>query len=172
MKIGSLEQDVVTETFDHNGEPLVLQIDRNVVSRAFLKEVGEQLNAAAPSDNGHGSKKKKKKAATNGDLSEGDVYLQSAKQLDQQMVVYTALLSKHLIKGWDLTEDDGVTPIAIESGLARLAEKAPMTVVSLWEFAMDVAQGPKKTNTKTTLPDIDNGSSETPEAKSMDAPTT
>lgn len=163
MKISSLEEDIVTVPYEHNGDVLNLQINRNIVTPAYLREIGTQSRTFET--NGNGTRKKKKsKAASNGHDNDFD---KAAKMIEEQVKVYVPLLSNGLLKGWDLTEDDGTTLVSVVDGLRRLADKAPLLIVDLWSFAMETAQSEKKMT--TTLPAIGDGLLETQPPEETDA---
>lgn len=144
MKISSLNKDLITAVYDHQGEKLTLTIDRNIITPNFLRRVAELTGPQNGNGNGHASPDPKKELS----------WLESADALEKNAKAGGAMLACDLIREWDLTEDDGVTPIPIsEETFARLP---PILVNRLFGFALEQAQTVKKTTTETMV----DGSSE------------
>jgi len=138
MKISALNNDLVTAVYDHEGEKLTLKIDRNIITPGFLRRVAELRGDEEKNRNGNGHAPEK----------EGSIWLENADALEKNAKVSAAMLSSDLIREWDLTEDDGLTPIPIvEESFARLP---PVLVTRLFGFALEQAQTVKKTITATT----------------------
>jgi hypothetical protein len=62
--------------------------------------------------------------------------------MEQQAELSVSLLASGLIKAWDLTEDDGQTPVPISEETLR--QFPALLLQDLWAFAMEEAQGVKK----------------------------
>jgi hypothetical protein len=135
MKISSLNKDLVTAVYDHEGEPLTMKIDRNIVTPSFLRHI-----ATLKGENGDGPEEGKEMT-----------WAETADALERNAKISAAILSSDMIREWDLTEDDEVTPIQIieDELYARLP---PVFLVRLCSFAMEQAQTVKKT-TIETMPD-------------------
>ena len=136
MKITSLKEDLITAVYEHNGEKLTLKVDRNIVTPAFLRQVSE---FADESPNGNGK--------SNGEADGEFKWSIVADSLERNAKAAGAMLSANLIREWDLTEDDEVTPVPISED--TFAALPPILVTRLFTFAMEQAQTVKKTTSET-----------------------
>lgn len=140
MKISTLKEDLIPAVYDHHGEKLTLKVDRNIITPAFMRRVAELAGEA--NSNGH----KPEMEDANGNVKWGSI----ADSLEKNARVSGAMLAADLIREWDLTEDDEVTPVPITE--ETFAALPPLLVTGLFSFAMEQAQTVKKT-TSVTMPD-------------------
>lgn len=162
MKISSLSEHVIPVSHKHGNEELELQVNIDAFTPEFfiqqkkhaeekLKEYRRQIQTLKAQNGSKPKGQKKKAKETEIQKAEREFnekahaalmeleYRVQEKEADRQS--YARLLSSNVLKGWDLTDDDG-NPLAVNYDV--LISLPPNCLQDIWDTCVKASRRVKK----------------------------
>jgi len=146
MKFSSFSENVITAEYKHGSEVVNLEINID----AFTPDYFRQLEARAKANTAKQKPKGREKK------TEQSIFADEILRLEMDREINAEALCPNVLKGWDLTEDDGETPVRLnKESLLRLP---PRLVAELLTFCVEQSRTVKKKDAVETSENMQGGS--------------
>jgi len=142
MKLSSFSEHIITVPYERSGEIVNLEINIDAFTPEFFRQVAKKFEARMVSIQqvNEASEPSEEKSSTPAD--EALAFFESeAQKLEIGRQIHAELLAAGILRGWDITDDNGAP---IEVTYETLLMLPPLLVKDIWSLSLDHADTVKK----------------------------